>query len=510
MRQIHGLVAPRLRLGPEIAWQEIGAVRFEEQPICRNVAHERQQMASAPLVTDPAGDADGEAHVEIRLQLQPIRSEAMSDTPHEVRQMFTQDGDEVVVRIPLMQEHRLAKPGRKLQMPMKGGALRLVRRKVAEVIEAAFAHRDDFGLRREVTELREQLIRQVCGMMGMQAGCREQPPGMRACKLHGRGRAFSAGARDDHLDDAGRNRSRNHAVTVVIEAVVVEVDADVDEVRCVDHRISCAIFCHARTHSTKRASIRMHLAIKTLLCLCFVGLPLVAGAVNAADASWAELERRIQHIYYIEDLHTLANLDGVLEDRSNSGDDSAPEKYYAALASYRLTLLSLPLEPKRAEDASQRCVDNLKELLATESNSAEALALQSACLSTLAELKSWRAPFANARSYTLLEKAMELAPDNPRVLLLDAINEYERPILLGGDKERAFGKLRVTVAAFEAERRAGKHSPGWGAAEAYTFLARSYLDRGDAPAARDALERALLIAPEFITARRLMSHIISS
>lgn len=254
----------------------------------------------------------------------------------------------------------------------------------------------------------------------------------------------------------------------------------------------------------------MHLAIKTLLCLCFVGLPLVAGAVNAADASWAELERRIQHIYYIEDLHTLANLDGVLEDRSNSGDDSAPEKYYAALASYRLTLLSLPLEPKRAEDASQRCVDNLKELLATESNSAEALALQSACLSTLAELKSWRAPFANARSYTLLEKAMELAPDNPRVLLLDAINEYERPILLGGDKERAFGKLRVTVAAFEAERRAGKHSPGWGAAEAYTFLARSYLDRGDAPAARDALERALLIAPEFITARRLMSHIISS
>jgi len=51
--------------------------------------------------------------------------------------------------------------------------------------------------------------------------------------------------------------------------------------------------------------------------------------------------------------------------------------------------------------------------------------------------------------------------------------------------------------------------PGWGAAEGYTWLGRCYLDSGDALAARDALERALLIAPEFGRARRLLASITS-
>jgi Tfp pilus assembly protein PilF len=51
--------------------------------------------------------------------------------------------------------------------------------------------------------------------------------------------------------------------------------------------------------------------------------------------------------------------------------------------------------------------------------------------------------------------------------------------------------------------------PGWGLAEAYVYLARACLDKGDTVAARDALERALLAAPEFAEARRLMTKITS-
>jgi Tfp pilus assembly protein PilF len=50
-------------------------------------------------------------------------------------------------------------------------------------------------------------------------------------------------------------------------------------------------------------------------------------------------------------------------------------------------------------------------------------------------------------------------------------------------------------------------TPGWGAAEVYTYLGRGYLGRGDMLAARDALERALLIAPDFALARRLLARI---
>jgi tetratricopeptide (TPR) repeat protein len=145
--------------------------------------------------------------------------------------------------------------------------------------------------------------------------------------------------------------------------------------------------------------------------------------------------------------------------------------------------------------------------LQAQKDFADALALQAACLGMLAELKPWRVPFAGPRSSTQIHKALQLAPRNPRVLLLDAIGDYERPKSPGGDTDRAIGKFKKAVAAFEAEREGLDQVPGWGAAEAYTFLARSYLDRGDAIAARDALERALLIAPEFLQARRLMTRI---
>jgi len=95
------------------------------------------------------------------------------------------------------------------------------------------------------------------------------------------------------------------------------------------------------------------------------------------------------------------------------------------------------------------------------------------------------------------------------VLLIDAASDYELSASQGGNKERALGKLRQTVAAFEAERSDADRLPGWGAAEAWLLLARDLLDHGDAVGARDALEHSLLIAPEFAQARRLMTKITS-
>jgi Tetratricopeptide repeat len=134
------------------------------------------------------------------------------------------------------------------------------------------------------------------------------------------------------------------------------------------------------------------------------------------------------------------------------------------------------------------------------------LALQSVCLDLLSELSSWRAPFAGPRSSTQIHKALQLAPRNPRVLLLDAISDYQHG---KGNAGQPCGKFKAVAAVFDAERADVDQVPGWGAAEAYTWLGRCYLDSGDGNSARDALERALLIAPEFGQARRLLTTITS-
>ena len=152
---------------------------------------------------------------------------------------------------------------------------------------------------------------------------------------------------------------------------------------------------------------------------------------------------------------------------------------------------------------------SLDQALKIQQDFAEALALQSVCLDVLATLEAWRTPFASSRSGAQIEKARHLAPKNPRVLLLDAVELYERPKSSAEERERALSGFKNAAAAFEAERQESEHAPGWGAAEAYIYLGRCYLDRGAALEARDALERALLIAPEFAEARRLIKRITS-
>jgi hypothetical protein len=240
------------------------------------------------------------------------------------------------------------------------------------------------------------------------------------------------------------------------------------------------------------------------LAIAMALLPLAAGG---AETNWLDVESRIQYGYYTEDARAFAS---VLELLAPAESESASKRYYAGLANYRLTQLSAARDKGRAKVTAEACVDNLEQAVKLQQapqDGADALALESACLDLLAGLEAWRAPFAASKSGSLIEKARHADPKNPRVLLLDAVEVYERPKSSAADKDRALRGFKQAIAAFEAERRGSEHVPGWGAAEAYVYLAKCQLDRGATLDARDALERALLIAPEFAEARRLMTKI---
>ena len=184
---------------------------------------------------------------------------------------------------------------------------------------------------------------------------------------------------------------------------------------------------------------------------------LTTGTVSAAsDGEWLDIEGQIQYGYYTEDLRALTNLTVRLDSKEGSDPLRA---YYAALAYYRLALIVEERDGTRASDALEHCIASLTGVLQTRAEWAEVLALDGACLGSLAELKPLRAP------------------------------------------------LKHAVSAFEAARPGEEHVPEWGTAEGYAFWGRCELDRGEAVAARDALERALLIAPDFALARRLIARI---
>jgi hypothetical protein len=248
-------------------------------------------------------------------------------------------------------------------------------------------------------------------------------------------------------------------------------------------------------------SAAMHRAILLLV----LSLP-AAAAIRAEESrdSWRDLESRIEYGYYTEDARALARLVPAL-----AADESHDElhDYYMGLLAWRQALLATP--PASPGAFAARCVSSLDALLAAHSDFAEALALRAACRIAPEELRGGHAPLSAFRARHEMDDALRLAPDNPRVLLLDAMSDYRLSPSQGGNHDRALAKLRRAAAAFEGERRSADHVPGWGAPDAYLLLGRDLLDHGDPAGARDALERALLLAPDCAQAKRLLAKITS-
>ena len=247
---------------------------------------------------------------------------------------------------------------------------------------------------------------------------------------------------------------------------------------------------------------------RCLLALAAAGLGALASGARADDTQWRDLENRIQYGYYTEDRRALQNLADTIARDESHGEWRA---YYAGLVYWRLAQLAAQAPPgskgPSVSQFAQRCTRELDATLEGHADFVEGLALRSACLATPLTGGGMHLPGHRPRKD--VERALALAPRNPRALLIDALSDHELPPSLGGNPERALVGFRRAVAAFETERAGLDSLPGWGAAEAYLLLGQNLLAHNDPVGARDALERALLLAPDYAEARRLMAKIIS-
>ncbi len=139
-----------------------------------------------------------------------------------------------------------------------------------------------------------------------------------------------------------------------------------------------------------------------------------------------DFQARILYAFHAEDANQLANLIQTLDTQVRGGGADGSLRYHLAHAEYRLGLLLGETHAHDAESAFTECIDQLKPVLQRDVNSLEALILQSACFSNLARFKKLEAVLDRSRAADRLSAAAKLAPRNPRVVYLQAMEALAR------------------------------------------------------------------------------------
>jgi hypothetical protein len=243
-----------------------------------------------------------------------------------------------------------------------------------------------------------------------------------------------------------------------------------------------------------------------LLGIGFLGLSLA----QADDA--AELEdaaARAQYAFFTNDVRALQDVLAMLADAEFEQRLASRKEYVMAYGEWKLAQMHSQRSPasnNRAEAASaaRACVEHARATLKQDPRMAEAHALQAICEGKPNSFVARSGlDSGSCERHRALREALTLAPQNPRVQLIGAM--CTRPLAPKEEVER----WRGIVSSFDKAPRPQSGSTDWGYAEALTLLAEALLNSGAPVPARDAAEKALVVAPDYVSARAVLQLISS-
>jgi hypothetical protein len=243
------------------------------------------------------------------------------------------------------------------------------------------------------------------------------------------------------------------------------------------------------------------IASAVLALLCIPTLQTSADTASELDDAAA----RIQYAFYTQDARALTEGLTLISQLDPAGLAPGMKEYYTAYGQWKLAQIYSELSSSGpgvgksanaagANKAAQECERAAKAARTRDVRMAEAFAIEAVCASFGSTVLSFGCAEKPLRA------AQELDSRNPRIRLIDLLClEKEQGIAV------AYGqKLRDLVDEFERAPPSRPGKPDWGQAEALVMLGASDLRRGDSRAARDAIERALVIAPDYRKAQTLL------
>lgn len=237
-------------------------------------------------------------------------------------------------------------------------------------------------------------------------------------------------------------------------------------------------------------------------------LSLLLAAVSASAEETAEFDdavARLQFAFFTADSRALEEVLGELAEFEANAGLTAAKSYQLAYGNWKLAeLLGDPRDQRArmsskttASKAARSCVQHARDAISKDSRIADIYAIEAVC-DTFSPGPTRNGSSACTRSKSM-RTALTLGADNPRVQFIQALCTPE----VEGNPA-AIDRWRKVVARFEAAPPSQPGKPDWGHAEALLLLGQGYVKRGEMVAARDVLERALVLAPDYREAQKLL------
>lgn len=185
--------------------------------------------------------------------------------------------------------------------------------------------------------------------------------------------------------------------------------------------------------------------------------------------------------------------------------------YDQALAHYRLGLSQNIMgqrdNAKQQLAKAQAALTSLIEQAEQSSEADETLGEYYALLGQVYGYQTVLHPVKSAyygfKAQQTLAKAKALAPQSPRVYLVDGIGAYNTPSMFGGSKSKALADMTRAIALYaEDDKQSGYY---WGLAEAHTWQGLAYSDLQQVEKAKQSWQHALAVNPNYGWAKMLLS-----
>ena len=250
----------------------------------------------------------------------------------------------------------------------------------------------------------------------------------------------------------------------------------------------------------------MTLRISTVL----VAMVAFAAANPAAADSLSELDdavARIQYGFYTADIRAIEAAIALIERLELPATRRGFKEYHLAYGQWKLAeLQSATAEAgqrnarSNAVKAAKLCEAAADFAIRSNAHAAESHAIGAIC----GELASRTANVlargcANDKG---LRAAREIDPHNVRVRLIEAQCQRAHAKTAAA----LTSKLEQLVRDFDSSPSRSPGAPDWGHPEALLLLGQLQLEQGNSMAARDTLERALVLAPDYEGARQALQQ----